>query len=369
MSIPTQQARKIFTDITLEVYRENIPAPSFLRTFFETRTSSSLYTSIEVQRGTEYVASQVLREQKANMNGWDVSTEKKFKPPFYNEGFDITQMDKYDILFGSNNNVSANQIATFGEEVGMKYADLRATIERAKELQASQVFDTGTVVTKFGTNIDFGRRATSMVDVGASDATEYWGNTSADVEAQLIAGAEHIRNYGKIGVSEFNIVMSGAAFVDLKKTTFFKDLANFDKVQLTDITFPQKDAFGAALHGRISFGAYVGYIWTYDEVYETSAGVITRYWDEDSLFMVPVTGTRFRMAHGGFPQIMGNPAQTEGNPQFITYQAGEYGFNNYITEDKTSHIFEIKSAPLAVPVTVDMIYTATVRGTANPEQG
>jgi hypothetical protein len=65
------------------------------------------------------------------------------------------------------------------------------------------------------------------------------------------------------------------------------------------------------------------------------------------------------MAHAGVPAIITDRRRAE-YPQFIANQAAEYYLNNYIDMKRKSHTFEICSAPLAVPVTVDMIYTMQV---------
>jgi hypothetical protein len=359
MAIPAQQARSIFTNVLIARFKESnlIKVPQFLRSFFPTVVNSSKMVSIEVQRGTELMAADVLRGVDGNRNQFTRSTEKNFIPPFYNENFDITQMDRYDVVFGDDN-VSGDTIGNLASEAAEKYMTLKDKIERAKEYQCAQVFETGVVTMNNGDNVDFKRKAGSIVDLGAAG---YWDNTTAEVENQLVAGATFIRTYGKNGSSVFNFVMSGSAFIKLKKTGYFEKLANYQNVQLLDIRMPQKDSFGAGYHGTITAGAYIFNIWTYDETYVNSSGVVTRYWPEDYAFIVPVQGTRFVMSHAGIPQIMRKPQNAE-MPEYIKYMATEYGFNNYIDPKGTAHIFEIMSAPLALPVTVDMIYTMKVLG-------
>ena len=45
-----------------------VNVPSFLRSFFPVKTTASKYVSIEVQRGTEYAAVDVLRGTDGNRN-------------------------------------------------------------------------------------------------------------------------------------------------------------------------------------------------------------------------------------------------------------------------------------------------------------
>ena len=111
----------------------------------------------------------------------------------------------------------------------------------------------------------------------------------------------------------------------------------------------------------ITAGAYLFNIWSYDEIYETAAGVKTRYLDQDTAFIVPVKGTRFELSHAGVPSIM----ESKGK-RFIAQKAAEYHLYDRIDENSFAHEFGVMSAPLAIPITVDMIYTMTVLGTGNP---
>ena len=120
---------------------------------------------------------------------------------------------------------------------------------------------------------------------------------------------------------------------------------------------PQKNSFGAGLMGRISAGAYQFNVWTYDEIFETGVNrTITRYWPVNKVAMTPESGTRFTLAHAGVPAIMRDVSNAE-FPEFIQQQSAEYWINNYIDAKAKSHTFEILSAAVAIPVTVDMIYT------------
>ena len=367
MALPVQQARGIFTKAYLAAYKERIPVSSFLMSFFQILTFATKTVAIEVQRGTERIAVDVLRGVDGNRNIFSKSTEKEFQPPFYNENFDATSLDRYDISpFGGNFNGDAATIGYLASDVADKTLALKDKIDRAKENQCAQIFETGIVTLNSGDNIDFKRKADSKVDLAADGG--YWGIVATDIEAQLIKGAEFVRQKGKNGTPEFNLVMSGLAYSALKKSNYFSKHANYEQVQLIDIRMPQTSTFGAGYMGRITAGAYIYHIWTYDEVYEyANTGVITRYWPIDYAFMVPVQGTRFNLVHAGVPAILRDTRNAEFS-QFIGQVKAEYYLNNYVDEKAKAHVFEIFSAPLAVPVTVDQIYTMKVLD-LNAQQG
>lgn len=359
-NIPVTQVKGIFTKAYLQAYKETIPAPSFLRSFFTTKTFATKYVGIEVQRGTEKISADVIRGTDGVRNQFSLSSEKQYMPPFHDQNFDATDLDRYDRVFGASPEVAPATIGYLAADVAGKYIELRNKIERAKELQAAQVFTNGVVSISNGTDIDFKRSASSQVDLATNGG--YWSSASATVEAQLIAGAAFIRQTGKNAVNELDLVMSGSAWVALKQTNYFQNVANFRQVQLVDIRRPQSTAFGAAYHGQLIAGAYIFNVWTYDEVYEVGAArTITRYMAANTAFMVPAQGTRFEMVHAGVPAIIRDQKNAE-FPEYISNQASEYWLNNYIDPKGKTHTFEIMSAPLALPVTIDMMYTMQVLG-------
>ena len=106
--IPASQARALFTQSLVDVYKEMPKVTSFLRSFFPTKETGSRYLSIEVQRGFEKIAVDVLRGTEGNRNNFGKSTEKIFDPAYYREFFDMTQLDLYDRLFTSSGDISEN---------------------------------------------------------------------------------------------------------------------------------------------------------------------------------------------------------------------------------------------------------------------
>jgi hypothetical protein len=354
-NLPASQARGLFTRALLDVYKENIPVPSFLKSFFEVRTSTAKTVSIEVMRGTEKIAVDVIRGATGQHNKFSTSVEKAWIPPYYEETFDASALDRYNRVFGKAAEVDAATIGYLASDTGDKIMQMRNKIDRAKELQASQVLETGVVILKNGDNIDYKRKAASLKDNSGNP----WSTTTTDVEAQLVEGAEFIRQKGKNGNPIFNLILSGTAWIALKKTDYFKNLANFQQIRLIDINLPQTQAFGSGFHGQITAGAYIFNVWTYDEGYETDAGVFTRYTNAKKAIIVPTQGTRLFMSHAGIPAIMRDVRNAE-FPEYIQDIAGEYYLNNYIDPRAKAHWFEVCSAPLAVPVTVDMIYTMQI---------
>ncbi|MDD5013657.1 MAG: major capsid protein [Atribacterota bacterium] len=360
MAIPVQDARGVFTRQIVARWNElsELAPKGFLRSFFTKKTTDTKEISIEVMRGTEKIAVDVLRGTDGNRNSFSRSAEKIFVPPFFNEYFDMTELDKYDLLFGMNaNDVSVNTVTSVIEAALEKVAILRYKIERAYELYASQVFESGIVLLVSGDNIDFKRKAGSMV---VKDAPEYWTVNTVDPREQLKAGANFLRQTGKASDGEYNIILGQSALTALLANPFIVNNLIKD-VKLIDLNMPQASASGGILHGKISFGSYIGYLWSYPEYYDDSTGVATPYIDDDYFYMLPVRSGKFVMSFAGVPMVVKDSRNAE-FPEFITQVAADYALYNFMDTKKMKHDFGIMSAGLPIPVSIDRIYSSKVTG-------
>jgi hypothetical protein len=361
MPIPTQQARGIFTQQLIARWNElrELAPKSFLRSFFTQTTTDSKYVSIEVMRGTEKIAVDVLRGTEGNRNTFSKSAEKIFMPPFFNENLDMTEFDKYDVMFGQDaSSVTPSTIESLIGQALDKLVVLRYKIERAYELQASQVFTSGIVTVNAGDNIDYKRKAASMV---VNTAGEYWKVATVDPRIQLKAAANFLRTIGKAGDGLFNVILGQNALTDFLANPFITNDLIKD-IKLIDLQMPQTSAQGAVYHGRISAGPYVFDLWSYPEYYDNSVGVSTPYINDDYIAVLPSGSAKFNFAFGGIPAIVRDTRNAE-FPELITSVPGDYVIGNYIDVQKKKHVFEIMSAGLAVPVSIDRIYSAKVTGT------
>ncbi|MCK5633411.1 major capsid protein, partial [bacterium] len=228
MALPLQQSRNLFTKAYMKAFKESIAVASFFRSFFTTKTYSTKTVAIEVQRGTERISVDVLRGVDGQRNSFSLSTEKEYMPPFHNEYFDATSLDRYDV--GFNQAINPATIGYLASDVAEKFVELRKKIERAKELQCAQVFATGIVTMTNGDNIDFKRQAGSKVDL--TGAGGYWTTTTTDIESQLIAAGNFMRQVGKNAGKVLNLTMSGDLWVNFKLNDFFTTNAAYNQVKL-----------------------------------------------------------------------------------------------------------------------------------------
>jgi hypothetical protein len=342
-TISANMARGVYTNAVVAVFREQVMPTAFFGSFFRRTSSKTKYVSIEVKRGTEKIAVDVIRGAIGKMNKSTRSTEKQILPPLYSEYFNLNELDVYDRAIGGN----AEDIANLSSESAAMLTNMRNKIERSIELQCSQIMLTGIVQLKSGDNIDFKRKAGSLVDLGAGN---YWVTGTVNPYTTLTDGANFIRTNGKYSGSNYNIIMGADALEDFMTNTIVKGRNDIVNWKLDNISSPLKNGDGT-YHGRVSFGSYTGDIWTYTGQYEDANGVTQKYMDAKSVIMLPETTPEFLITFGLVPQLI--------NGQ--TPQVGEYLLAEYIDERGQNHEQHIKSAPVAIPVAIDTIYTVQVK--------
>lgn len=344
--ISTTDARGLFTKMLIDVYKERTAPTSFLRSFFTVKEESTKELSIEVQRGTEKIAVDVERGTEGNRNQFTRSTEKIFVPPFYREYFDATQLSLYDRLFGTTE-IDSGVFSAFLEQVADNLRMLQDKIERAYELQCSQVLETGIVTLNAGTNIDFKRKTASIVNLGSGN---YWTGAAVDPSTALEAGANFLRQTGKSQGATYNMICGGTAFQALVNNAVLQKRADIKNYSLEAVAMPQRNSVGASLHGQISAGAYKFNIWSYPEFYDNASSVSTPYINAKKVILLPEQ-PRFTLGFAAVPQLV------DGNGGV---RRGAYIVDEYKDERNAAHIFDMKSAGVAIPVAVDQIYTMQV---------
>jgi hypothetical protein len=350
MNIPVTEARNVFTKTLIDVYKERIEVPSFIRSFFASKEYSTKYISLEVQRGGEKVAADVLRGADPNMNTFSKSTEKVYEPPFYYEEFRLNELDVYDMALGATN-TSTGYMSQFIDTAADKLLELRKKIERAYELQCAQAFTSGIVTVNNGDNIDYRRKAGSLVDLGST--TGYWTVSGKDIFADLQDACVFIRKSGKVFTHEFDAILGEDAADEMFKNSVFLSRQNLFNMKLDSIAAPQKNSTGGVYHGSLTCGSYRVNIWTYPQFYEASNGTMTPYIDPKKVIVVPSQNSGlYEVSFAAVPQII-KPGQAP--------VKGAYMINEFMDERKANHSMSIKSAGLGVLKAVDTVYTMKIK--------
>jgi hypothetical protein len=344
-TIPVQDAQALFTNKLIAVYKEKISVMSFLRSFFTVEESMTKHVSIAVRRGTEKVAVDVSRYTDGNRNSIDKTSEKILVPAYYDEYITANEHELYDRVIASFAQGNTTFFSELSAELADEMMEIQKKIERAIEVQCAQIFETGIVELKTG-NIDFKRKAASKVDKGAGN---YWTTGSVNPYNDMEAGCTFIRTVGKGQGTVYNAILGSDALNGFLGNDIVKERADIRNFGLDSINSPLKDAEGGVFHGEVSCGSYRVRLWTYPE-YRDVAGVSTPYINSKLAILLPEK-PNFKLAFAAVPQLITNG----GVPQ-----KGAYLIQEFMDMRKTAHEVHIKSAPLAVPVAIDQIYTLQV---------
>ncbi len=343
MAISTNQALPMLTNKVISVYRDTDEVKSFLRSFFPSQTTGTRYLSIEVERGTEKVAADVMRGADGNRNTMSRSTQKTFEPNYYREYFDISELDVYDRAVGSEV-ISESVFADLVNESARRVMRLQNKIDRAAELQCAQALQSGIVTSEAGVNIDFKRDNNSKVDLGASN---YWNDSGVNPITSLSEGCEFLRTVGKARGGVFNLIMGSKAGKALINNPKIQALLDNRRMDLGSVREPQRDAIGSVYHGSISVDSWVVQLWTYPEYYTDDAGNQKPYIEDENAIMVP-EAPQFEMGYAAVPQLIGDIPRL---------QEGRYLLQRFVDHKKSTDEFDLRSAFLAIPKAVDQIYT------------
>ena len=342
-TVSVDDARGIFTNAVIAVYSERTQVTSFLRSFFPAKFSPTRLVSIAVKRGTEKVAVDVLRGTGSNLVQKTKSTMKTLEPPLYALKSNVNELDTYDIAFSS---LDPGVMANLSAEQAEVLLDMTDQIERSYEKQCADVLQSGIITLANHDNIDFKRKAESIVDLGAGN---YWTTSNVDPMVALENAGKFLREKGKAQGGVYNAILGGDALNALLNNPIFQNKYDIKNITLGEVREPQRMSTGGTLHGRVTAGAYSFNLWSYPEGYEDANGDFQYYINPINVVVLPEV-TNFVTAFGLVPQLPGDNANT-------STSGGQYVLREYIDNNHSNHVQEIKSAGVAVPVAIDRIYT------------
>lgn len=351
--IDLSQAKSIFTNKLQDIYKEKVLPTSFLRSFFEPKESQTKYVSIAVRRGTEKIAVDVQRGTEGNRNTFSKSSEKTYLPAFFEEFLEATEMDFYDKMWNGTGSVEVTTFKMWLDETMDNLEQLIFKIDRAYEVMCKQVLETGIVVLKNGDNIDFKRKAESLI---AFSAANDWSIGTVSPYKSIEAGCNFMRTKGKSQGTVYNCIMGSEAFNDFMDNTIVKGRNDLQHINLDSIRKPQRIS-DATLHGEISAGSYKVRIWTYNEYYDDASGDNNPYVNPKLAIILPEK-PRFKFMYAGIPQLLGDKGSKTGLG--LTGKKGRYHISEHLDTRKKSHQIIVESAGVPVPVAVDQVYTVQV---------
>lgn len=353
-NIPIVQARELYTNDLIDVYKSRPKPTGFLRALGKEKESSTKYVSIEVSRAYEAIAVSVERGSEGNRNKMAASSSKTFEPPYFREYYDITELSHYDAMYSGNYaSISSGSYSDFIDEGADQMGLLQDKIDRAYEKQFADFLQTGTIDligVEESVLIDYKRKASSMVALTS-------GNTWADVDPviSLQTGCVFLRTVGKSTDATFMCIMDDLSLMALINSTQVQNRGKIFNYALDLLSMPIRQASGYTIHGAISVGSWTVVLATYPQYYDApvytgsviTSMVSTPYINPKTAILIPMN-PEFLMSFAAVPQLIGPGMQPA---------KGKYLFGNYVDPRLSKHVFDVKSAGVAIPKAVDQIYT------------
>lgn len=352
MPITLNQHRFGITQSTIALFSDDAAPQLGLSAFFPQVIVPSKEVSIEVERNNQLIAVDVQRGRGSNRNIFSKSTEKIFVPPYFSEKFDFTSLQNYDVTFGQGVAPSEITASMLINSAAKKTLALKYKIQRAIAKQHADILQTGVVTLINGDSIDYKRQAGSMPVLSG---TNMWSaQTTADPSSDLVTGANFLREQGLSSGTAINVIFGAAAFSNfLKNANIQKEAAIFTQIKRVNIGMPQFDnTTGLVFQGQYGSGDFLFNLWTFNAWYKDTNNNVIKYLATNNVIMVP-DDFEGRTAFASVPMVMGD--QTTG--QFVGQMEGDFFFHDLIDQEKKTWDFVVESAPLAVPVSVDRMYT------------
>lgn len=312
--------------------------------------------TIDIERYGEEVAVAIKKCTGPNLNDISLFTTKEFTPPAYGEAFPLDVCELLNRMIGLNPYESAyiDYATDLMARIMKGFMLIGDKIDRAVELQASQVLQTGMLDltdadgdTTF--ELDFKPKATHFPTVSIAWATIATATPLLDLESL----AEIIRADGKIDPD--TVIMDSLSFNNFIRTTEVKELADNRRIEIGSIN-PRFANSGATFKGVWWIGDYNMSIWTYPETYtDPQTGNATKFIQPNKVVMLS-SSTRLDLVSARVPGPIAMDPRVDGlMPDRI--MSRENGFdvtpNAYASTNGKQFMGELESRPLCIPVQID----------------
>lgn len=350
----------------IDMYLEEASAPMYLSGFFRSPPQNFHTTEeveMDIQRDDEQVAIVVTDLSVGpRHNEASVYTNKRFKPPIYDEDGAVSSFDMIRRQPGQNTFASPDYAANAVRQAFAIYRKLELKIRRAVELMAAQVLQTGalTLISQAGASLytmDFQAKATHLVTAGTPWAVN---GTTGDPLSDLAALAVVVRRDGKKEPTK--LIFGDSAFQRFMANTSVRTVLDNRRMDIGTLA-PVSRGQGATFQGWIWVGHYRLELWTYDGFYKhQQTGVATPFVATNKVIML-CDGARLDLTFGAIPMIV-QPDQRALPflPPRISSASGgiDLTTNAWITPDGKQVVVSAGTRPLTIPTAIDTFACLTV---------
>lgn len=311
---------------------------------------------IDIQRFGQDVATVVKCCTGPNLNEVTTFETSEFSPPCYGEAVPVDICDLMDRLAGVKpcdaQYVSYN--AQLIRIMAQAFRLIEAKIQRAMELQAAQILQTGKLSLVDSTSetvyeLDFQARPEHFPTVTTS-----WGDVGATVKTDIEALAQLIRMNS--GVSPDTLICGTNVPDNLFCDEEIAKCLDNRAINVGTVD-PKLLNSGATHYGRLALGSYPYDIFTYPETYKDPVtGDVVNYIDPDTVIMLSRRNTRLDKLSARVPK----PIATDPRVKFlmpgrmIDRSLGlDLTPNVYASLNGKEIMGELETRALLAPITID----------------
>lgn len=332
---------------------ESATPPGFLSSMFVTPPENyydSEDVEIDIQRNGEDIAIPVQDlSGKGRDNEATLFTNKRFKAPIFDERFPVKAWEMMSRQPGMNPFDSVDFMSSAFTAMRSNMRRGEQMIRRSIELQAAQIFQTGTV-----TLSDSSGNAVYQIDFAPK--TTHFANAAA-----TWAGASNklldLENMANLLLTDGHTIANQAIFGETAWRHFVADTAvqallDNRRYELGSIREPLARG-GGVYHGTIVTGQYSLDLWTYPGFYkDPQSGNTTKYLAADKVI---VRGPgRLDLTYGAIPQLV--PPDPRVAPLTLGRMQGagvDMHTHAWISEDERTIWGSVSARPLCIPTAID----------------
>ena len=310
--------------------------------------------AIDIERMDEEVAIVISKCTGPNLNDVDIFTTKEFEPPTYGEAIPLNVCDLINRQLGENPFDAANT-GYMSKLIAMMvrgFAGIDNKINRAIELQASQILQTGMLSLTDGNgavryDLDFTPKTSHFPTVGTS-----WSAVGAVPLQDLDSLAQQIR--ADSGINPDKLIFGAIALRNFLANQEVKDQLDNRRMEVAEVA-PRFADSGATFYGHVWVGTTRMEMWAYPETFKSpQTGLPVKYVADDKVIMMS-TKTRFDKASARVPTPIPDPRVSFLSPGRLS-SMGE-GFdvtpNVYVSANGKQVSGELESRTLLIPVQID----------------
>lgn len=330
----------------LEPYiKEAMVAPFFLS------TTQAVYhnqekVSWDVQREDELIAPAIEIGTGANITKDDLYSAKDANPFYYNQGgvispWELMGRNPGQIPFADNN----FQAKLAARAIGLGMKNFRSVV-RAMELQAAQVYTTGTITAK-GVTLSFSPKSSHFPTVGTA-----WSNAAADMLGDIESLCDQILEDNLQPPD--TIVFSAEDWNSAKNNTAFKAMLDNRRIEGSRIG-AQQSRNGAKYHGVMEVGDYVLEMYTYNGRYVSTKGAAKSKYLPANRTVVMTSGAPIQSTFGAIPRVVSRDSRLAFIPERLTDENGFMDMSLWakITGDDDGIMVSAGTRGLVVPKAID----------------